>query len=64
MLDAMNCGKLCFAGALALLLNSLEQLIKTFGDNVAAPVAEALAKFMAQIPGHLRVSMLLSACIF
>jgi hypothetical protein len=49
-----------FAEALALLLNSLE----TFDDEVAQPTTEALAEFMIQIPGFLRRSMLLPACIF
>lgn len=53
-----------FAEALTLLLNSLQQLIKVFDDNVAAPIAESLVEFMAQIPGLLRRSMLLPACIF
>jgi hypothetical protein len=53
-----------FAEAVALLLNSLQQLIKGFDDKISAPVAEALAEFMAQIPGLLRRPMLLSGCIF
>ena len=43
-----------FTEAITLLLNSLQQLIKSFGDKIAAPVAEALGEFMAQIPGRLR----------
>jgi hypothetical protein len=53
-----------FVEAVTLLLASLQQLIKGFGDKIAAPVAEALGEFMAQIPGLLRRPMLLPACIF
>ena len=53
-----------FVEAIALLLTSLPQLIKGFGDKIAAPVAEALGEFIAQIPGLLRRPMLLPACIF
>ncbi len=53
-----------FTEAITLLLNSLQQLIKSFGDKIAAPVAEALGEFMTQIPGRLRRPMLLPACIF
>ena len=53
-----------FAEAVTLLLTSLRQLVKGFGDKIAEPVAEALAEFMAQIPSLLRQPMLLPACIF
>jgi len=53
-----------FAEAVALLLNSLQQLIKGFDDKISAPVAGALAELMAQIPGLLRRPMLLPGCIF
>ena len=53
-----------FTEAVMLLLNSLEQLIKSFGDTIATPVAEALREFIAQIPGIFRRPMLLPACIF
>lgn len=53
-----------FTEAVTLLLNSLRQLIKGFGDKIAEPVAVALGDFMAQIPGLLRRPMLLPACIF
>lgn len=53
-----------FTEAVTLLLNTLQQLIRGFGDKIAAPVAEALAEFMTQIPGLLRRPMLLPACIF
>jgi hypothetical protein len=53
-----------FTEAVTLLLNTLQQLVKSFGNKIAAPVAEALAAFMAQIPGLLRRPMLLPACIF
>ena len=53
-----------FVEAVALLLASLQQLIKGFGDKIAAPVAEALEEFMAQIPGLFCRPMLLPACIF
>jgi len=52
-----------FAEAVTVLLNTLQQLVKSFGDKIAAPVAEALAAFMVQIPGLLRRPMLLPACI-
>jgi len=50
-----------FTEAVVLLLNSLRLLIKGFSDTIAAPVAQALESFMAQIPGLLRRPMLLSA---
>ena len=53
-----------FAEAVTLLLASLQQLIKSFGDKIAAPIAKALDEFMAHIPGLLRRPMLLPACIF
>ena len=53
-----------FAEAVTLLLDSFRQLIKRFGDEIAAPIAEALEEFMAQIPGLFRRPMLLPACIF
>jgi hypothetical protein len=53
-----------FAEAVALLLNSLQQLIKGFGDKIAAPVEKALEEFMAQISVLLRRPMLLPGCIF
>lgn len=53
-----------FTEAVTLLLNSLQQLIKGFGDKIAAPIAEVLEEFMAQIPSLLRRPMLLPACIF
>ncbi|MDA3903007.1 MAG: transposase [Desulfuromusa sp.] len=53
-----------FVEAVTLLLASLQQLIKGFGDKIAAPVAEALEEFMAQIPSLFRRPMLLPACIF
>ncbi len=31
-------------------MTSLQQLVKSFGDQIATPVAEALGEFMAQIP--------------
>ena len=53
-----------FTEAVTLLLNSLQQLIKSFADEIAAPVAKALEEFMAQIPRLFRRPMLLPACIF
>jgi len=53
-----------FTEAITLLLNSLQQLIKGFGDKITAPIAEVLEEFMAQIPSLLRRPMLLLACIF
>jgi len=53
-----------FAEAVALLLNSLQELIKKFSDEIAAPVAAALTEFMAQIPALFRRPMLLPTCIF
>jgi hypothetical protein len=53
-----------FVEAVTLLLASLQQLIKGFGDKIAVPVAKALEEFMAQIPGLFRQPMLLPACIF
>lgn len=53
-----------FAEAIGLLLDSLQQLVKTLGDEITAPVAAALDEFMAQIPAIFRRPMLLPACIF
>ena len=53
-----------FTEAVTLLLNSLQQLIKGFGDKITAPIIEVLGEFMDQIPGRLRRPMLLPACIF
>jgi len=53
-----------FAEAIAVLLNTLQQLVNSFGNKIAAPIAEALTEFMVQIPGLLRRPMLLPACIF
>jgi hypothetical protein len=53
-----------FAEAVTLLLDSFRQLIKRFGDEIAAPIAEVLEEFMAQIPSLFRRPMLLPACIF
>lgn len=53
-----------FTEAITLLLRSLQQLIKGFGDKITAPIAEALGEFMAQIPSLLRRPMLIPACIF
>jgi hypothetical protein len=53
-----------FAEAIALLLDSLQQLVRKLGDEIAAPVAAALDEFMAQIPALFRRPMLLPACIF
>jgi hypothetical protein len=53
-----------FAEAVTLLLTSLQQLIKGFGDKIAAPIAQALDAFMAQMPGLLQRPMLLPASIF
>lgn len=53
-----------FAEAVTLLLTSLQQLIKGFGDKIAAPIAQALDAFIKQMPGLLRRPMLLPACIF
>jgi hypothetical protein len=52
-----------FMEAITLLLSSLQQLVKSFGDEITTPVAQALGEFMAQIPGLLRRPMLLPACI-
>lgn len=52
-----------FMEAITLLLSSLQQLVKSFSDEITAPVAQALGEFMAQIPGLLRRPMLLPACI-
>ncbi|WP_429885579.1 IS4 family transposase [Geoalkalibacter halelectricus] len=51
-----------FAEALRLLLDQLEQLVKSFAETVAAPIRAMLAEFIAQIPGLLRRSLLLPAC--
>jgi hypothetical protein len=53
-----------FAEAVTLLLTSLQQLIKGFCDKIAAPIAQALDAFWAQMPSLLRRPMLLPACIF
>jgi hypothetical protein len=53
-----------FAEAVTLLLDSFRQLIKRFGDEIAAPVAAALEAFMMKIPSIFRRPMLLPACIF
>lgn len=53
-----------FTEAIGLLLDSLQQLVKTLGDEIAAPVAAALDEFMAQIPAIFRRPMLLPAAIF
>lgn len=53
-----------FLEAVTLLLTSLRQLIKGFGDEISAPVAQALEMFIDQIPGIFRRPMLLPACIF
>ena len=53
-----------FTEAIALLLSSLQQLIKGFGDKISAPIAQALDAFMAEMPSILRRPMLLPACIF
>lgn len=53
-----------FAEAVTLLLTSLQQLIKGFGDKIAAPIAQVLDAFIAQMPSLLRRPMLLPACIF
>lgn len=53
-----------FAEAVTLLLASLQQLVKSFGEKITVPVAEALEEFIAQIPGLFRRPMLLPGCIF
>mgnify|MGYP005841108933 CR=1 FL=1 len=53
-----------FVEAVTLLLTSLQQVIKGFGDKIAAPIAQALDAFITQIPGLLRRPMLLPASIF
>ncbi len=52
-----------FMEAVSLLLSSLQQLVKSFGDEITAPVARPLAEFMAQIPGLFGRPMLLPASI-
>ncbi len=53
-----------FAEALMLLLDHLEQLVKSFAEMVTAPIRAMLETFMEQIPGLLRRSLLLPACKF
>ncbi|MDO3377850.1 IS4 family transposase [Geoalkalibacter halelectricus] len=53
-----------FAEALRLLLDQLEQLVKSFAETVAAPIMAMLAAFIAQIPDLLRRSLLLPTAKF
>lgn len=52
-----------FTEAIAMLLNALQQLVKSFGDKISAPVAAALGEFIAQIPGLIRRPLLIPAYI-
>lgn len=51
-----------FVEALQLLMNLLEQMIKSFADKMVAPIKAMLEAFMEGIPGLLRRSLLLPAC--
>ncbi|MBD1399873.1 IS4 family transposase, partial [Pelobacter sp. M08fum] len=51
-----------FVEALQLLMNLLEQVIKSFADKMVAPIKAMLVAFMEEIPGLLRRSLLLPAC--
>jgi hypothetical protein len=53
-----------FIEAITLILSSLQQLIKGFGDKITVPIIEALKEFMTQIPDLFRKPMLIPACIF
>ncbi len=50
-----------FTETIMWLLNSLQQLIKSFGDKISAPVAETRGEFIAQIPDLVRRPLLLPA---